>query len=41
MKPSPPSWARAMASDDSVTVSIGAETSGTLSVTRRVSRVLT
>ena len=37
MTPRPPSWARPMASCDSVTVSIGADTSGTFSVRFRVS----
>ena len=38
--PMPPSWARAMARRDSVTVSIAADTSGTLRGMSRVSRVL-
>ena len=39
MIPRPPSWARAIASEDSVTVSIGAEIKGMLMVIRRVRRV--
>ncbi len=39
MMPMPPSWARAMASRDSVTVSIAAETSGMFSSIPRDRRV--
>src|SRR5262249_51881088 len=41
MKPIPPSWASAMARGASVTVSMAAETMGTLRAIRRVRRVVT
>jgi hypothetical protein len=41
MMPMPPSWARAMASSLSVTVSIGLDRMGTLIVTLRLTRVRT
>ena len=40
MIPTPPCWASAIASADSVTVSIAAETMGILRSTRRLSRLV-